>query len=103
MTIENSVRKLIETAGMTIKLRGTSMLPVLKMGDLVRIEKVMNGFKIGDIVLFYANGEFILHRIVYIYGDYIITKGDHNQYLDTPMKSHRILGVAVEFSGRQLK
>ena len=90
---EDMIRKQLETSKLKIRLKGTSMLPTFKMGDYVYIQKATEKIKIGDIVVFYANSELVLHRAVHIFGDYIITKGDNNNYLDSPMKPNQILGV----------
>lgn len=58
------------------------MSPVLKPGDGVVVEKnsSIDTFKVGDIICFRPKGypHFIIHRIVKIKSNGIITRGDNN-------------------------
>lgn len=60
-----------------IKTKGDSMWPVIKSGrDKVLIvlpEKILKN----DIVLYKKNNDFILHRIIKICDDFVITRGDN--------------------------
>ncbi len=54
------------------------MWPLISKGDKVFIKyKNINKLKQGDIILFKKN-DFILHRIIKIKNNKIITKGDNN-------------------------
>lgn len=71
----------------TRRVDGTSMLPTLEQGDLVVIQSVpFSDLKVGDIIVYSppcsATGESVIHRIVNVSGDGVITRGDNNGYTD---------------------
>lgn len=58
---------------------GTSMEPLINQGDKLYVEKLrISQLKIGDIIVFYSNNNFIGHRIIRINKKRIITKGDNS-------------------------
>jgi len=71
---------------------GTSMYPTIKPGDYVIIDTTPEKLEVGDIVVFMHNGELIGHRIVWMHGNVIITKGDNNNFLDMPIDRSKIIG-----------
>jgi signal peptidase I len=71
----------------TRRVDGHSMLPTLEGGDLVVIQSVPLGdVHVGNIIVYgapcSANGESVVHRVVNITAEGLITKGDNNQYTD---------------------
>lgn len=67
----------------TRRVDGTSMLPTLEGGDLVVIQGVpVSDVHVGDIVVYNnlcsTNGESVVHRVVNITGNGLVTKGDNN-------------------------
>jgi len=91
----------------TRRVDGTSMLPTLEGGDLVVIQSVpISQIHVGDIVVYNglcsALGESVVHRVVNITDQGLITKGDNNQYTDqrygiatSPITSQCLEGKAV--------
>ena len=71
-----------------------SMSPVLKKDDFVVIKKVSELHK-DDIVVFTeeSTGNEVIHRIVEINDDYVVTKGDSNVNEDSPIHKERINGI----------
>jgi signal peptidase len=74
----------------TRRVDGVSMLPTLEPGDLVVIQGTTIGqVHVGDIVVYdppcSANGFSVIHRVVQITSEGLVTKGDNNpepdQYL----------------------
>ena len=61
-----------------IPFKGRSMEPLLREGCSVGFSPVEGDLKENDIVLFRYHGCHILHRIVSISGDQIITQGDNS-------------------------
>lgn len=98
--METLIRKSLSKKDGRFKVRGESMYPLLKSGSQVILTKSKN-IDIGDIVLFHDKG-LVLHRVVNIYGDRIITKGDNNFHLDTPICSKSIIGK-VKFDKSHVK
>jgi len=71
----------------TRRVDGFSMLPTLEGGDLVVIQGVpLSDLHVGDIVVYNhlcsGGGESVVHRVVNISTDGLITKGDNNPRTD---------------------
>ena len=91
----------------TRRVDGTSMLPTLEGGDLVVIQSVpINQIHVGDIIVYNglcsSGGESVVHRVVNITAQGLITKGDNNartdQFYDiaiSPITSQCLEGKAV--------
>lgn len=96
-------------------VRGTSMLPTLREGDVVLLVKAgPDEIEVGDVVVFRAGPKLIIHRVVEIRivgGEhYYVTKGDNNPVEDVSYFDHgigvsysRIVGRAASLSGHVLK
>jgi signal peptidase I len=95
----NLVQKLIEIRRKSnrpfeITVQGVSMLPVLKQGDVITIQKQGN-YKIGDILVFnYKNNELLVHRLLMIKNNKYYCKGD-NAFRLEDIKSEQIVGKAL--------
>ena len=76
------------------KIGSGSMEPYLKVNDLIIIRE-SDDYKIGNIVTFKNNGEYITHRIVSINGNEVITKGDANNMNDEPITRDKIVGKLI--------
>ena len=76
--------------GVSVVLTG-SMEPTLKPNDLVVIVKA-NEYEVGDIVVYQKDNELIIHRIVMISGDQVVTQGDNNNTADEPFPTEDIKG-----------
>ena len=91
----------------TRRVDGTSMLPTLEGGDLVVIQSVpINQIHVGDIIVYNglcsALGESVVHRVVNITAQGLITKGDNNARTDqefriaiSPITAQCLEGKAV--------
>jgi signal peptidase I len=83
------------TGELIFPVKGTSMLPVLKMGDLVVVKQQQN-YKEGDIIVFaYHEEGLIIHRIIKIYDNCYICKGDNAQRLER-VNLNQIIGKMYE-------
>jgi len=82
-------------------ITSSSMWPSLKQGDLVLIKGIKDKSQIqeGDIVVYENPQGFTIHRVVKIYEDRIITKGDANNIADAPVNFDEIIGKAVVLRG----
>ena len=76
------------------KIGSGSMEPHLKVNDLIIIRE-SDDYKIGNIVTFKNDDEYITHRIVSINGNEIITKGDANNMNDEPITRDKIVGKLI--------
>ena len=75
---------------------GYSMYPLIKQReDILHIVKT-DIYKRGDIVLFKSGQDhYVLHRILRIKKDKIITAGDYNYFKDQPITLNQILGKLI--------
>lgn len=79
-----------------------SMEPELSKGDLI-IVKEENNFKVGDVVVFQDGRSLVVHRIIDIDGEKVITQGDANNVADEPVKLSAIKAKVlfpIPFVGR---
>ena len=76
--------------GVSVVLTG-SMEPTLKVNELVFVVKA-DEYKEGDIVVYQKDNELIIHRIMLIDGDQVVTQGDNNNTADEPFPAASIKG-----------
>ena len=83
---------------------GYSMYPLIKeREDILHIIKT-DDYKKGDIILFKSNiDHYVLHRILKIKKDKIITAGDYNYFKDQPIKKEQILGKLIDIKKKDGK
>lgn len=79
--------------GMTVVLSG-SMEPELSVDDLLIVTPA-DTYEVGDVVVFQTQRTAVVHRIVAINGDEIITRGDANSSDDEPITLQNIKGRVV--------
>ena len=82
---------------LSYRLKGHSMYPTLKPGDIGLVEKCSTEeLKIGDILVFKANGILVGHRLIEIRSTnnktIFITKGDKSNNKDVPFSKEELLG-----------
>lgn len=99
-------------------VRGNSMYPLLREGDIIILtKKSPDEIKVGDVIVYKSvKGNLIVHRVIEVTNlngvYYFKTKGDNN-YLDdrylneyengVGISQFRIVGVAVKMGGYVLK
>lgn len=85
-------------------VNGASMLPLLRSGDAVWVERVQHArLRCGDVIVLWRDGAFLTHRLARIDQDRVYTKGDHRRTFDPPSGLHDIVGrvTAIERDGRR--
>jgi signal peptidase I len=80
-----------------MRVSGISMMPALRPGDLVSIERVTpREILRGEIIVFAREGRLITHRVITKQGVgadiVLITRGDHTHANDAPVSPHEFLG-----------
>ena len=75
---------------------GYSMYPLIRQReDILHIIKT-DDYKKGDIILFKSNADhYVLHRVLKIKKDQLITAGDYNYFKDQPITNEQVLGKLV--------
>lgn len=76
-----------------------SMYDQINIGDWI-IVKLNEKINLNDIITFESNGSYVTHRVIEIYGDTYITKGDANNSKDEPISGSSIVGKVVNILPR---
>lgn len=71
-----------------------SMEPVLSVNDLI-VTKKEKSYNVRDVIVYRTNDESVVHRIVSINQQEIITKGDANDYEDKPITLDSVYGKLI--------
>lgn len=71
-----------------------SMEPELQVNDMI-IVTARDSYGVGDVVVYQSYGTLIVHRIISIDGESVITQGDANQTPDPAIKLSDIKGEVV--------
>jgi signal peptidase I len=83
-----------------VPIRGKSMIPILKEGDVARVVHDIRDLKPGDIVIFRKGWYLIAHRVLLQFDDEsgrkcYITQGDRSKHADSPIEECEIMGRVV--------
>jgi signal peptidase len=79
--------------GISVVLSG-SMEPTLSVHDLVLIRETQ-AVEVGDVVVYQSENELIIHRVISVGKDTLITQGDANSSADEPIPRSAVKGVLV--------
>lgn len=79
--------------GAAVVLSG-SMEPEFSKGDLI-IVKETEDFDLNDIVVFESDNALVVHRVVGMGKDEVVTKGDANNVADEPITKDAVLGKVL--------
>lgn len=79
--------------GSAIVLSG-SMEPTLHVDDLILVQ-AQESYEIGDVVVYQSGNMLVVHRIIAIDGENVVTKGDANNTDDGELALTRIKGKVV--------
>jgi signal peptidase I len=96
--------ELIESrGGLRFRAHGRSMLPTMRSGDILTVEKAdASDLRTGDVVLIQAaSGAVLAHRIIKRDGDSWTTCGDALYVPDEPFRADHLIGIvrSVEQDG----
>ena len=77
------------------------MAPKYRINDLVYVKKMdvvtEDDLKIGDVIAFNLNGQLVMHRVIFLDSNMIITQGDNNNVADSPIAYNEVYGI-VQFN-----
>ena len=89
-----------EEGTLTFTNVGYSMYPLIEQGkDILTIKRKEREVHRYDVVLF-KDGEhhYVLHRILKVKKDTLITAGDNNPFKDRPIKESQVLGILTSIT-----
>ena len=73
-----------------------SMEPALHVNDVVLVKITRDNLGKDDIIAFNGSDAIITHRILFVDGDIITVKGDHNDVVDKPITRSQVIGKIVK-------
>ncbi len=79
--------------GAAVVLTG-SMEPTISGNDLILVAE-RDSYEVDDIVVYQSGAVLVVHRIVELDGESVITKGDANNTVDEPVKLSAIKGEVI--------
>lgn len=79
--------------GASVVLSG-SMEPALHVNDLVIVRRA-GQVQPGDVVVYQSGNILVIHRVVSVTEDTIVTQGDANNVADDPISPEAVKGVVV--------
>lgn len=83
---------------------GVSMLPTIRdRKDTVTIVKPQGKLKKGDVPFYKRdNGQYILHRVIYVNGDTYVLRGDNQWINEYNIRQDQVIGVlkSIERNGK---
>ncbi len=82
---------------LALRVQGTSMVPTLRPGDTVFVERVAaHELCVGDLVVWQDGHRYVVHRLVACSpAGPLYTKGDNVTVLDPPVSTQALLGRVV--------
>jgi ATP-binding cassette subfamily B protein len=101
--LENLCGELLDDKhSLRFRMRGNSMFPTIKDGEIGIVQKCELGDLIpGDIVVFKSDSGLIAHRLVrkstFNGVTHLITRGDKNTFNDPPFTADKIIGKIIFF------
>ena len=72
-----------------------SMEPTLSRGDLIIVKQTDGEFEKGDIVVFQDVRSLVVHKIVSVGEETVVTRGDANNADDGPILKENVLGEVI--------
>lgn len=100
ITIDNEIlfaaveERLAEGQQVELPLRGVSMKPTLRDGDVLTLEPAADA-AVGDVVLFRYGGRHLLHRVIAVTDDTFTMQGDNCRGTETVLRKDIVARLAA--------
>lgn len=80
------------------RTKGHSMRPMLRQNrDLVIIEPQEGRLRRFDTALYKRGGKYILHRVIKVYPEDYVFRGDNNYFTEPGIRDSEIIGILTAF------
>lgn len=91
--IDLAAETLRRTGRLRLRAQGSSMLPAICPGDVLRVKRVvLDRVECGDVVLYQRDGRFFAHRVVGRRPGTLVTRGDALDRDDEAIDARHYLG-----------
>jgi len=103
--IDLAAASLARTGRLRLRVTGSSMLPAIRPGDVLRVERCDAGaLSPGEVVLYRRGERLFAHRAVRRGPPSLALRGDTLDADDAPVEAGQVLGrvVAIERRGREI-
>ncbi len=92
--ISDIISEKLNNGPVTLKVNSHSMSPFIKKGDLVKIQSatISDLQPEKDIICFLQNEVLVIHRLINIKQNHLVTKGDANLNSDIPLSFEQLRG-----------
>lgn len=97
--MQQYVRLLATGQPVEFRPRGSSMQPLIRSGQLVRLEPI--DFKVDDIVLAHVHGQLFLHLVAAIEGNRVQVRNSHGRVNGWTTRD-RVYGVCTAIDHKPL-
>ncbi|NJK80109.1 MAG: hypothetical protein HC914_09510 [Chloroflexaceae bacterium] len=92
--LQMACTRLQQGQSLVVRVQGNSMLPLLRPGDVVRVEPVsINGIRSGDVLLVAYPHTLLMHRLIAHTAHGWQTKGDNRSLPDAPVLLRPLWGA----------
>ncbi len=84
-------------------IHGTSMIPLLHTGDIVKVSKIID-LKKNDIILYQRkDNSYVLHRLIKIKNEEFIFIGDHQTKQEFGIKKEMMIAKVITYRKKNKK
>ena len=84
-----------------LKTKGKSMFPLIKDNSEIEVKVSTEKIKKGDIILYFKNKKFFVHRLLKKKGEKHLLKGDNNWAFDEIIKEVNVIGKVEKINGKR--
>lgn len=91
--------------GVCLTVRGHSMTPAIRSGDLLTLEPLRRTPRLGDVLACDSEGRLVVHRLVAWKRGRAVVRGDVAAACEPPLAAGAALGIVtrVERGGREVR
>jgi signal peptidase I len=77
------------------------MTPIIKNGDWLTLKHNSNDIRVGSIIAYRRERKIIVHRVIKMQAQSLITKGDFNYHIDEAVDITSVIGKVIAVKNRR--